>query len=435
MFWKEKRVEKKLEKEIGRKERELAGSTDPLQRGSLLDELALLKEEKGDLCGAISALLDKFKEDRKVETLKKLRPILEKHSEFDLRKLEERLFESSENLDRTTENDLLKEIYSIDGKLALQLSLRFFEISREYACGLSAIDIMERILSENGREHDVSIVETVEEYHRLVNELVEISPDRGEQILARAAGFSKEKLGNLEPFLDFSLRRLGDESSLEVRSGIVDSVIEKFDNLATVFEKREGELLNRLEVLLSPEMECKSVDLLLEHMIETARSINDSREELYLDRKLKRADSQSLKSEAMAIERALKKGVPDISQWKRLAKLYRYVIDLSQDLEEKILYIRKLGVLLRDKLEDYEGSLRVFEEGMKLKESDITLWLVKGMTLEKMAQNHPGSEATCDIWKAAYDHYLKIAEKFDEQEIKLSAIEKCAIIQSEKLSV
>jgi hypothetical protein len=89
MFWKEKRVERKLEREIGRKERELAGSTDPMQRGSLLEELVWLKEERGDLFGAISALLDKFKEDRKVDTLKKLRPILEKHSEFDLRELEE----------------------------------------------------------------------------------------------------------------------------------------------------------------------------------------------------------------------------------------------------------------------------------------------------------------------------------------------------------
>lgn len=435
MFWKEKRVERKLEREIGRKERELAGSTDPMQRGSLLEELVWLKEERGDLFGAISALLDKFKEDRKVDTLKKLRPILEKHSEFDLRELEERLFESGKNLDRTSENDLLEEIYNIDGKLALRLSLRFFDVSKEHACGLRAIDIMERLLSENGREHDVSVVETAEEYRNLVGELVEISPDRGGQILARAAEFSEERLGNLEFFLDFSLRRFEIEPSHEVRCGILNSVIEKFDNLATVFEEREEELLNRLEAFLSPEMECKSVDLLLERMIETAHSINDSREELYLDRKLKRIDLQSLKSETVVIERASKKGLPDISQWKRLAKMYRCVIDLSQDLEEKILYIRKLGALLRDKLEDYEGSLRVFEEGMKLKESDITLWLVKGMTLEKMAQNHPDSEASCDIWKAAYDHYLKIAEKFDEQEIKLSAIEKCAIIQSEKLSV
>ncbi len=187
MFWKEKRVEKKLEKEIGRKERELAGSTDPLQRGSLLDELALLKEEKGDLCGAISALLDKFKEDRKVETLKKLRPILEKHSEFDLRKLEERLFESSENLDRTTENDLLKEIYSIDGKLALQLSLRFFEISREYACGLSAIYHGKNTIEK--RRKRCSIVGPGEV--TALNELVEISPDRGEKY-CQGALFQRE---------------------------------------------------------------------------------------------------------------------------------------------------------------------------------------------------------------------------------------------------
>lgn len=238
MFWKEKRVERKLEREIGRKERELAGSTDPMQRGSLLEELVWLKEERGDLFGAISALLDKFKEDRKVDTLKKLRPILEKHSEFDLRELEERLFESGKNLDRTSENDLLEEIYNIDGKLALRLSLRFFDVSKEHACGLRAIDIMERLLSENGREHDVYVVETAEEYRSLVGELVEISPDRGGQILARAAEFSEERLGNLEFFLDFSLRRFEIEPSHEVRCGILNSVIEKFDNLATVFEER-----------------------------------------------------------------------------------------------------------------------------------------------------------------------------------------------------
>jgi len=69
-----------------------------------------------------------------------------------------------------------------------------------------------------------------------------------------------------------------------------------------------------------------------------------------------------------------------------------------------------------------------------LRGDDVSLWLVKGMTLEKIAKTEREPDRASLYWKMAYNHYHTIAEAFEEQEIKLAAIEKCAMIQSERLT-
>jgi len=430
MFWKEKRIEKRLERDIARKHKELAETMDTHQRASILLEVASLKEKSGDSLAAFEALLARAKSIPERNTVEDLTQYLGRTENIDLEELSESLLEVSCSVDLAESLSLIDSVASRDRKTAIKLAAECFRIlgNTEFAC--TAMGLIERDVLESSMEIRRSQMEV---YRSLAKKCVSHEIDGCHQCLERAIEFARTVLKDPELELEFAIDYVKKLQVSEVRSNLVKYIIDRCEDFSRVFSGRAGELLDRLNLLLESDIERETLLPLVEFMRKLAAEVTDPRADSYTEQLLEGADLDLLKREATELERHAKINQTDDKLWRRLALLFRRIIDSSAEKDQKILYIRKLGALMRDRLDDYVNALSTFEEGIAIDKDDVTLWLVKGMTLEKMAQNEQDFEKTRGLWKIAYDHYLQIAERFEEQEVKLSAIEKCAIIKAEKM--
>ncbi len=431
MFWKEKRIERKLERDIARKHKELAETMDTHQRASILLELASLKEKSGDSLAAFEVLLERAKSVRDRNAVEDLTEYLGRTENIDLEELSESLLEVSCSIDLAESLSLIDSVDHRDRKIAIKLAVECFRILGNTEFASTAMGLIERDVLESSMEIRRSQMEV---YRSLAKKCVSDEIDGCHRCLERAVEFARTVLKDPELELEFTIDYAKKLQASEVRSNLVRNIIDRCEDFSGAFSGRVGELLDRLDLLLELDIERETLLPLVEFMRKLAVEVSDPRAESYTDQLLEGADLNRLKREATELERHAKVNQTDNTLWRKLALLFRRIIDGSAEKEQKILYIRKLGALMRDRLDDYVNALSTFEEGIAIDRDDVTLWLVKGMTLEKMAQNEPDFEKTRGLWKIAYDHYLQIAERFEEQEVKLSAIEKCAIIKAEKMT-
>ena len=431
MFWKEKRIERKLERDIARKHKELAETMDTHQRASILLELASLKEKSGDSLAAFEVLLERAKSVRDLSGVEDLTEYLGRTENIDLEELSESLLEVSCSVDLAESLSLIDSVARRDRKTAIKLAVECFRILGNAEFASTAMGLIERDVLESSMEIRRSQMEV---YRSLAKKCVSDEIDGCHRCLERAVEFVRTVLKDPELELEFTIDYAKKLQASEVRSNLVRNIIDRCEDFSGAFSGRVGELLDRLDLLLELDIERETLLPLVEFMRKLAVEVSDPRADSYTDQLLEGADLNRLKREATELERHAKVNQTDNTLWRKLALLFRRIIDSSAEKEQKILYIRKLGALMRDRLDDYVNALSTFEEGIAIDRDDVTLWLVKGMTLEKMAQNEPDFEKTRGLWKIAYDHYLQIAERFEEQEVKLSAIEKCAIIKAEKMT-
>ncbi|MBN2253680.1 MAG: hypothetical protein JW701_08270, partial [Kosmotogaceae bacterium] len=294
--------------------------------------------------------------------------------------------------------------------------------------------ILDKIEEAITGESTEALSKMKEIYVAVITEASEISREDQLDLLERAIHFTRSKIGDEMMYLDFALKYIILSSVERDTAEVVSDLVGRIDRYIVLFVGKEELLLDKLDVILPKIQEVEARRLMLKKMRDIARLVSDKRYEKYADSSDEANDIEALKKNCATSELKAKTKDANKADLQILVRDYERLIEALHSSEEKLVYIRKLGAFLRDRLKEYYRALDVFEEGLKLKSDDISLWLVKGMTLEKIARKESDPDKASIFWKKAYDHYHTIAETFEEQEVKLTAIEKCAMIHAERLT-
>lgn len=427
-----KRVsERRREKKISKTEGRISKSQNDKEKERLLKELGHLKEENGDFGGAIRAIIERLKISTSNETFEELIDICGKADDSIRRAFSKEIARFAGEFDDYHWKRMVLEYSSEDSNPAIDLVLDCYRASHRLIFARAALEkIEEALIGESGE----ALSKMKEIYVTVITEAGEISREDQLDLLLRAIHFTRSTIGDEMMYLDFAVKYIILSSVERDSAEVVSDLVERIDRYIVLFVGKEELLLDKLDAILPKIQEVEGRGLLLKKMRDIARLVSDKRYEKYADSSDEANDIEALKKNCTSSELKAKTKDANKADLQILVGDYERLIEALQSPEEKLVYIRKLGTLFRDRLEEYYRALDVFEEGLKLKSDDISLWLVKGMTLEKIARNESDPDKASIFWKKAYDHYHTIAETFEEQEVKLTAIEKCAMIHAERLT-
>ncbi|MBN2218914.1 MAG: hypothetical protein JW697_01415 [Kosmotogaceae bacterium] len=427
MFFK-KIGDKRRENRISTIERKISRSREE-EKGKLLLELWNLKREKGDTEGAMKAALEKLTFLRDPESFEDLILTFGKIDGFLRNSFTGEVEKFACEFDRGLWEEFISVFFEDQPEAAIKFAFSCYRISSKALFVEIALGKLEKAFCN---EETDKLMRIKEMYISTISEVGEISRVDELRLLERALDSSKSPIQDEQLLYGLAVKYIDLLLSGEELNGIAKKISDSFDHYVVHFKGNEVALLDKLDPIL-PKIEEEEIKrTLIEKLRKLAQSKSDKRydcnfssESDYLEFLKNRIASSELKARGRdSSEEILRK----------LANDYEKVIEVLQSPEEKLLYIRKLGALLRDRLEEPYKALEVFEEGLRLKANDISLWLVKGMTLEKIARNESDPDKASICWRRTYNHYHAIAETFEEQEVKLTAIEKCAMIQAERLT-
>jgi len=426
-----KMSERRREKKITKTEGRISKSQNDKEKERFLTELGHLKEEKGDFDGAIRAIIERLEISMSNETFEELIDICGKVDDSIRHAFSEEIARFAGEFDDCRWERMLIMYSSEDSKPAIDLALECYRVSHRLIFAQAALEKIEETLTGESAE---ALSKMKEIYATVITEAGEISREDQLNLLERAIHFTRSTIGDEMMYLDFAVKYIILSSVERDSAEVVSDLVGRIDRYIVLFVGKEELLLDKLDAILPKIGEVETRRLLLKKMRDIARLVSDKRYEKYADSSDEANDIETLKKNCTSSELKAKSKDASKADLQILIRDYERLIEAVQSPEEKLIYIRKLGTLLRDRFEEYNRALEVFEEGLKLKGDDISLWLVKGMTLEKIARNESDPDKASILWKKAYDHYHTIAETFEEQEVKLTAIEKCAMIHAERLT-
>jgi len=426
-----KMSERRREKKITKTEGRISKSEKDEEKDRLLIELGRLKEEKGDFDGAIKAIIERLEMSMSNDTFEELIDIFGKADDFTRHAFSKEIARFAEEFDDYLWERMVLEYSNEDPETAVDLALACYKISQRLIFAEAALGKIEKAFAGE-RADKLSKMEEI--YLTVITEAGKISPEDQLDLLKRAIHSTQSTVAGEMMYLDFAVRYIILSSAERDLVEVVSDLVGRIDRYVVLFVGKEELLLDKLDAILPKIREVEARGLLLAKMRDIARLVSDKRYEKYADSSDVANDIETLKRNCTSSELKAKTKDASKADLQILIRDYERLIEALQSPEEKLVFIRKLGTLLRDRLEEYNRALEVFEEGLKLKGDDTSLWLVKGMTLEKIARNESDPDEASIFWKKAYDHYHTIAETFEEQEVKLTAIEKCAMIHAERLT-
>ncbi|WP_333639974.1 hypothetical protein [Mesotoga prima] len=427
MFFK-KINDRRRENRITKIERRIPKSREE-EKGRFLYELWNLKREKGDNEGAMKAALERLAFLKDPESFEDLISTFEKIDGSSKNSFAREIEKFACEFDRGLWEEFISVFFEDQPEAAIKFALSCYRISSKALFAEIALKKLENAVYN---EEPDRLVRLREMYISTISEVGEISRVEQLRLLERALDSSKSLIQDEQLLSNLAVKYIDLMLSSEDLDGIAKKLSDCFDRFVVYFKGNEVTLLDKLDLILPKIQEEEIKRALIEKLRILGQSISDKRydsdfsgESDYLE---------FLKKSIANYEFKARKRDSGEELLRKLACDYERIIDILESPEEKLLYIRKLGALLRDRLEEPYKALEVFEEGLRLKADDISLWLVKGMTLEKIARNESDPVKASICWKRTYDHYHAIAETFEEQEVKLTAIEKCATIQAERLT-
>jgi len=426
-----KMSERRREKKITKTEGRISKSQNDKEKERLLKALVRLKEENGDFGGVLKATIERLEISMSEETFEELIDICGKTEDTIRHAFSKEISRFAGEFEDSLWGRMIIGFSIENSKPAIDLTIDCYRASHRLIFAQAALDKIEEALTSESTE---AVSRMKESYVTVITEAGEISKEDQLDLLERAIRFARSTIGDEIMYLDFAVKYIILSSEERDSTEVVNDLVGSIDRYIVLFTGKEGLLLDKLDAILPKIQEVETRVLLLRKMRDIARLVSDKRYEKYADPSDEANDIEALKKNCTSSEMKTKTKDANKADLQILVRDYERLIEALGSPEEKLVYIRKLGTFLRDRLKEYYRALDVFEEGLKLKGDDISLWLVKGMTLEKIARNESDPDKASIFWKKAYDHYHTIAETFEEQEVKLSAIEKCAMIHAERLT-
>ena len=424
-----KKISRRIkDRKMSKIERRIERSQGDEERNRLLAELMNMKVEIGDIEGAFEAAVERLRLIRSDESFEDFSAIFKKFDRPMRTAATRSLIRLAGEFDEKLWERVMRFFFSEEPDLAIDLATACYRISRRVFFVEVALQNIEMTVASASRERLSKIKEM---YMNTIAEVGEISREDQLAILKRIVVSGEMTIRDELLYLELSIMYGLVTSSEEDLREIAERIVERFDGCGYSFKGNEASFLIRLDQILSRIDRFEDKKALLEKIRLLDKSVPESVNEICSDES---NDIELIKKRISVSESRSKNRNASREDLEELARDYERLIEILQLPEDKLVYIRKLGVLLRDRLEEHHKALEIFEKGLRLRGDDVSLWLVKGMTLEKIAKTEREPDRASLYWKMAYNHYHAIAETFEEQEIKLAAIEKCAMIQSERLT-